>query len=165
MILVPLESYEFDLAVYVGGRRCQEAHAIGGAASYSQRSGKLDDQQVHIMGAGAEVAVAKWLNLFWPGTVNTWRKGVADVGRLVEVRWRSQPHYQLKVQLDDDPQRIYVLVRGSFLIVGWLWGKEAMQREWIKDFGAVGSPAYFPPNEKLRPPNELLIMRQRGQPL
>jgi hypothetical protein len=126
--------------------------------------------------AGAEKAVGKRLNIDWHASINTFHDGVADVGGRIEVRYRRKrkrplDHQEeeeeespdLIVREDDHEDRAYVLVRGAlpkYEIVGWIWGRDAKRPEFWKNPGGH-EPAFFVPEEHLRPVSELLVSRIR----
>jgi hypothetical protein len=104
---------------------------------------------VHIEGAAGEIAVGKTLGIYWGGSVNTF-KTEADVGKL-EVRTRSKDYYELLIRDSDSSDSAYVLVTGkapTYNVVGWIFGKDAKQPQWKKEYG--GRPAaYFVPHDSL----------------
>lgn len=73
-----------------------------------------DQQQAwdyHIEGALAEMAVAKFLDLYWTGIGHV--RGQADVGQMHEVRHRTTDA-DLCVRPKDEPEREYWLVYGKY---------------------------------------------------
>ena len=114
-----------------------------------------DGWSVHIEGACGELAVAKALNMYWAGTVNTF-KSKADVGKL-EVRTRSRHDYDLLVRPDDKDESIFIHVTGKapeFKIHGWLLGKDAKQPNFLQNYGGRDG-AYFVPSSNLKSLDEL----------
>jgi len=104
----------------------------------------------HINGALGEMAVAKYLGVYWPASVNTFRHE-PDIPPNIEVRTRSKPNYQIVVRPNDDDTAIFVLARGQnqfFDIVGWITGRDAKRSEWLHDYGGR-PPAYFVPDDAL----------------
>lgn len=103
----------------------------------------------HKMGAYAEFAVAKVLNLYPGFTVNNFTG--PDIEPNIEVR--AAPKGRLIITDKDDSFRKFVLVLGeapSLEVVGWIWGYEGQKTEFI--FAPNGRPpAYFVPRESLRP--------------
>lgn len=123
----------------VSGRR--DRH---GAANSDNGLGK------HFDGACGELAFCKARDLHWGGTVNSF-KG-ADVGRNVQVRTRSEHGYDLIVRSDDSDLDWFVLVTGkppTFVVRGYIRGRDAKRAEWIHNHGGHG-PAYFVPQSALR---------------
>lgn len=113
--------------------------------------------QIHIEGAAAEMAFAKFRNRFWSGNLGNLR--AADVG---EVQVRSTGHAGGSLILhDSDPDDdAFVLVTGrcpAFVVRGWLWGREGKSVEFRRD-PVGGRPAYFVPQHMLRP----MVSRQRA---
>lgn len=104
----------------------------------------------HIEGAIGELVVAKVLGIYWDGSVNTFSR--SDLPG-VEVRTRSEPYYDLIVRENDKDDAVFVLVTGkcpSYVVRGWLKGREAKQQQWLKNHGGR-PPAFFVPQEALKP--------------
>ena len=103
----------------------------------------------HIEGACGEMAVAKFLGVYWDGSVNTWKAN--DLPGL-QIRTRSRHDYDLIVRPGDDDQAVWVLVTGrcpEYRVHGWITGSEAKRAEWLRNYG--GRPAaYFVPAWQLR---------------
>lgn len=117
-----------------------------------------DGIALHINGAMGEMAFAKSQQLYWDGSVDTF-KG-ADVGA-IHVRTRSRADYELLIR-DDDPDQVpFVLVRGSqgrYEVVGWIWSHDARVPHWRHDYGQR-EPAFFVPDESLLPIDTLPLER------
>lgn len=109
----------------------------------------------HIEGACGEIATAKLLGLFWNGSINTFKDG-GDVSGL-EVRTRSESHYDLIIRDNDADTSIYILVIGAcptYRVLGWVRGVEGKRAEYRQAHG--GRPgAYFVPQSVLRPIEQL----------
>ncbi len=107
----------------------------------------------HVRGAAAELAVAKALNRYWHASVDTFHDG-ADVGATIQVRWRSNPEYDLIIRDDDQDDHYFFLVTGSvdedFVVRGWIRGGQGKRPEWRRNHGGY-RPAYFVPQDVLRP--------------
>lgn len=83
----------------------------------------------HIQSAGAEMAVAKFLNMRWNASIDDFNNEVPDVGEAIEVRYRRKD-YDLLIRDRDPEKRDYVLVRGAmptYEIIGWIHGWDAKQ--------------------------------------
>lgn len=113
------------------------------------------DWQLHVEGCGAERAVAKYLNLYWPGKG---RMREPDVGGLVEVRSIDKPNNRLILHEKDADDKAFCLVyglNGTYTIKGWIWGKDGKREDYWSDPGRNGRPAFFVPNDALNPPETL----------
>jgi hypothetical protein len=147
-MLVQLTWGELHMAAQIGVLRQLEAIRKG----LPDRHGFDGDTgwTIHIEGAAGELAVAKVLNMYWGGTVNTF-KTEADVGSKIEVRTRSKDNYDLLVRNNDPDDSIFILVTGKapkYNVIGWITGKDAKKEEWKQDYG--GRPtAYFVPQNAL----------------
>lgn len=104
----------------------------------------------HIEGACGERAVAKAVNRYWNGSVDTFKSG-GDVGAKIQVRTRSQHDYELLVRDSDPDDAAFFLVTGwapHYRVIGWIMGRDAKRAEWKQTHG--GRPAaYFVPHAAL----------------
>jgi site-specific recombinase XerD len=108
-----------------------------------------------IEGACAEMAVAKTLGRYWHAIVSDPNGLPGDAGTY-QVRSTVHDSGQLVVYEHDDAAAIFVLVTGRvpvFTIRGWLRGGLARRAEWWREKAKV--PAYFVPQQELRPMSEL----------
>lgn len=106
---------------------------------------------LHIEGACGEAAVAKALNRFWDGSVDSFKSG-GDVGG-IQVRTRSRHDYELIVRADDRDTDVFVLVTGrapTFRVVGYILGRDAKRPEFLQRHGNRPG-AYFVPYSVLTP--------------
>ena len=115
--------------------------------------------QCHIEGALGELAVAKFLNVFWSGSLGN--LGADDVG-VLQVRAAARDDSRLIVHAGDPDDRAFVLVVGrapQLTLVGWMLGSTAKQTRWIDDpvrrRGCAPRPAFFVPQTELHPVSEL----------
>jgi hypothetical protein len=114
----------------------------------------------HIEAAGAELAVAKNLGLFWtpwarrPGVVT------ADVGQNVQVRRRGFRGGHLLLHPNDSSEQTFVFVWGAiptFELAGWIRGEAGKAQEWWGDPFSTGRPAFWIPHAELEPMDTLII--------
>jgi hypothetical protein len=156
---VKLSCLELHKARSVGQRRNKENRSV------DRTDGKVleDSLEIDVLGAEAELAVSRFLNIPWDGRFFRdaqwlkWRKGGHDVGP-IEVRATLHKTGRLIVHPKDDDDAPFILVRASrrpiFDIVGWQWGGECKKEEYWQDVG-YGRPCFYLPNNKLRPVKEL----------
>lgn len=114
----------------------------------------------HIQGALGEMAVAKYLDLYWPVSVNRFRDK-PDLGDDLEVR-SGFP----KVRPGDDADQRVVFVTMldavTFRIDGWIEAGYAQSRpDWKNDPHDRGRPCFVVPEVELRPPEMLRYGRER----
>jgi hypothetical protein len=112
--------------------------------------------ELHIAGCLGEVATAKYLNLFWCGSLGDY--SAKDVGGLVQVRTRQRSDYELPLHPPDSDSDPFVLcfVRPPIVeLKGWILGSEGKLPEYWKD-PAGNRPAFFVPHDKLRPMPDLV---------
>ena len=103
--------------------------------------------QIHVEGALGEIALAKYLGVYWTG-----KGGLRepDVG-VVDVRTRSKHHYELILHENDPSDRKFYLLTGSYgkyKVHGWIMGKEGKNPDFWGD-PAGGRAAYFVPHSAL----------------
>ena len=102
-----------------------------------------------IEGACAELAYCKALDIYWPGSINTFKE--PDCGKKTQVRWTHHINGSLIVRDKDPDDHYYVLVVGAcpdYRVVGWIMGYDAKKNEYLRCPGEQ-SPAYFVPQNKL----------------
>ena len=146
---IKLNANEVLVAGYVGMRRNAEATYKGRKSRFPEKvTGEL--WGFHIEAAHAELAVCKYLNVYWGFGVNTFH--VADVVNTnLEIRWSSRN--DLKVRPDDNG--VVVSVTGQcpkYTIKGWIRAEDAKQKQWYYD---KEPPCYFVPHDQLNPIEQL----------
>lgn len=90
-----------------------------------------DVWDIEINSAAAECAVAKAIQRYWAGGVNTFKD--ADIGTNIQVRWSPLENARLIVRPEDPGEHWYVLVTGRedwFAVHGYILGREAKRDEW-----------------------------------
>lgn len=140
--------------------RNAEAVRQGKADRHGLASDKMNGLNIHVYGAAGEIAAAIALDLGYTPTVNTFKKG-GDLGTFrvdglavsIQVRTRSQSHYELIVRGDDRNDDVFVLVTGEkdspqFRVVGWIVGRDAKKSVWRQTYGNRPG-AYFVPHRAL----------------
>ena len=148
-MIVELNANEVLVATYIGSRRNAEA-------CFKKRKARFPEKVMgelwgfHIEAAHAELAVCKYLGIYWGFGVNTFH--VADVENTnLEVRWSSRE--DMKVRPDDNG--IIVSVTGKcpvYEIKGWMRAADAKQDKWLYNREPV---CYFVPHTQLHPIEEL----------
>lgn len=148
-MIVKLNANEMLVATYVGSRRNAES-------IYKQRKPRFAESKVgelwgfHIESAHAELAVCKFLGVYWGFGVNTFH--VSDiVDTNLEIRWSTRK--DLKVRPDDNG--IIVSVTGKcpeYEIKGWINSEDAKQEKWLHNVHPI---CYFVPHEFLNSPESL----------
>lgn len=115
------------------------------------------------LGALGEIACAKHFNLFWSGAIGDYE--AIDVGGKMQVRCRSKAWYELPIHPPDNNEKPFVLALAHDLpnitLRGWVYAKEAKvlgpdgKSLYWGDPAKQGRPAFFMPQDKLRPIDEL----------
>jgi hypothetical protein len=151
---------ERRLAMEEGMRRqrVNEARGLRGRNGGAWQGSKALD--IHLLGAAGEVAVASYLGLKEHLFKETEAKrGSDDLPGGIDVKTRSKSRYDLIVQKQEDPNKVFVMVtieNQRTLLHGWCYGHEAMKEEYWAD-PARGRPAYFVPKEALHSMDALLV--------
>ncbi len=142
---VKLFPHEIEMAALVGLRRRMES------LNFKDTSQGKHLWEQDIQGAAAELAVAKHLNRYWDGSVNTYKRG--DVGFL-QVRSTPLLDGSLIVREGDADNDVFVLVVGSiptFRVVGSISARDAKDTSFRR--APNGRPAaYFVPQSALSLP-------------
>ncbi len=142
--VTPFEQY---MAVTLGKRRDKTAK---GGDNHGLKKSK-DGWKLHASVALGELAVAKFLGLYWSATIGNY-KG-ADIGDKIEVKTRSALNYDLLFRKDDNVTFYYVLalcndrwlkpfVEGkvpkedwTVFVVGWKHGEFCTEDRYEADYG------------------------------
>jgi hypothetical protein len=116
--------------------------------------------EMHLLGCIGEIAVAAHLGLEeYAFSESEAVRGSCDLPGGIEVKTRPRHGYDLLVQLDDDPSKLFVLVThergGATQIVGWARGHDVMRKEWVREL-VRGRPCYVVPHKALQPPETLV---------
>ena len=151
---VTLEWHEYAMAAEIGKLRMLASIRRGSHHKYGMTKHGWTE---HIEGSAAELAVAKYLDIYWNGSVDTFKRA-ADVGQNIEVRWRSNPEWDLIVRPDDDDDAWFVLVVGAcpnYRILGAMRGRDGKQDGWRQEYGGR-TPAFFVPQAHLHPIEQVL---------
>lgn len=101
-----------------------------------------------IEGACAELAVAKRLNRYWDGGIDTYKAG--DVGGY-QVRWSPTHSNSLIVRPPDADDAVFIFATGlcpDYRVQGWMRGGDAKQEQWCRQPNGR-PPAYFVPASAL----------------
>jgi hypothetical protein len=110
--------------------------------------------RIHFLGAAGEMAVASYLGLKeFLYKEKEAKRGSSDLPPNIDVKTRAREYYDLIVQIDDDPSKIYVLVTiesKKCVIHGWIEGKDTRRDAFVKAPANRG-PAYFVPKGYLKP--------------
>ena len=107
-----------------------------------------NDWNLHIEGALAECALAKFLNVYWEGKGSF--NGV-DVGSVDARSTRHEKGCLIIHPSDDDNRKYYLLTGfdGNYIVRGWIWGRDAKNQIYWTDPTGKNRPAYFIPQSKL----------------
>ncbi len=149
---VSLSGYEIYMASCVGTAR-RLASLKRGETNKVQN--KDFGWHTDIEAACAEVSVAKALNVFWGGSVNTFK--LPDVDG-VQVRHTQHTTGRLIVRDNDSDEEIFVLVTGShpdYELRGWCFGRDAKQEKYLQ---RGDHPAWFVDQSGLRNIEELICI-------
>lgn len=133
MGVVRLTEEEHLLAAMAGVFRRVRSTAIG-KKDNAGHTGR-DPWSMEVEGCCAEMAAAKALGVYWTGQQG---QGARDILGF-EVRHTEHPLGRLRVKRHGDPDDVpFLLVvgaMGSYVVVGWMLGKDAKQEKWLDDPG------------------------------
>ena len=141
--------------VLIEARRRIDCNASAGLVGKrgGPTSGSVSDQ-AHFYGCAGEMAVAGYLGLEDYLFLET--KPVADSFDLpgkIEVKTRLKHSYDLLIPVDDNPEKLFVLVTIwglTTLIQGWALGSDVMLAKYLKSY-RQGSTVYSIPKLRLNP--------------
>ena len=153
---------EMLMAERIGKHRNDESIKDGRRESYGATG---NNEEYHVHGCYGEIAVAKFLNVFWTGATNVFN--VPDVGGFY-VRC-GRPGKDLWIRPSDGPEpRCFVTgAENAFTIQGWTYPHECKKEEWYCDPQGRNAPVWMVPTSHLHPVNhiwDLDIRRLRDIP-
>jgi len=155
--IVTLSDADMLNAVIVGARRRIKAYKLGRPAYHVKADpGKPPPYwQIDLTGAIGELAVAKYLNLYWDMSIVEDVKQVeGDVGRY-QVRSTERPDGGLIIR-DPDKQVPFILAIVTDNVVrlpGWLWRSDAPYVG--REFPSASAMAWLVPQRELYPITDL----------
>lgn len=148
---VSLTPQEWRHAAQVGLQRQIQALEAG-------REWRSGGYSCHIEGACAELAVTKYLNVYWQGAlVSDPRENRGDVQPGIQVRSTPVPRGRLVLSDRDDARHLYILAVGrapEFELVGWAWGERVKARPAVPLRTGL-PPTYNLPQSELSPLDEV----------
>lgn len=154
-VLVTLNWSELMIAGTVALQRRAKHCIRGESARYGAPSSGHEIWEYDIFACYAEIAVAKYLNLYWndvgPEAAN------CDVGSMVGVRTRMKRTYRLILHKGDQDHVPFVSTWCNPPIIeltGWILAQDGkLERYWSDPTG--NRPAYFVPTENLKQMSDL----------
>lgn len=145
-IEVVLTSAEILSAAMAGVMRETENIKLGRQPAYGASTSS--NWQKNIEGALGECALAKALNLYWPGKGGFREHDVHNM----QVRSSERDDARLIIHKEDGDGDLFWLVTGKlgkYKVHGCISGEHAKREEWWSDPSGTGRPAYFVPREAL----------------
>lgn len=122
--------------------------------------------EMHLLGCIGEIAVAVHLGLEEHAFSESEAvRGSCDLPGGIEVKARPRHGYDLLVQLDDDPSKLFVLVTHqdcTTRIVGWARGRDVMRNSYVREL-VRGRPCYVIPYKALQPAETLVEVGLGGR--
>jgi hypothetical protein len=148
-IIVELSTFNVFVSAMTGVSR--NIKSIAPSKGYNGIDNRKRGWQDNCDGALGEQALAKWLNVYWDGTPNTFRKK-PDVAEY-EVRTNAESWGDLIIRDRDKDDAIYILVLSHdcprFVIRGWMMGGDAKQDQWRRAGDRSRPEAWFVPQSEL----------------
>jgi len=117
---VALNEEQQKMAIEVGSARREAAIKRSRPQPHgvprSKDGAKIELLDLDVQSSGAELAVAIASGQKWNCEIinDSLHNAPCDVGDNIEVRWSSHPGAHLIIYKENDPNRTYVLVTGSF---------------------------------------------------
>lgn len=152
-IPVELSWPELLLAVNAGVMRRLNAVRNGRKEEYGRHPAASWNEDIN--GCIAELALAKYLGIFWSGTVG--RLDLPDVGTL-QVRSKTEVGHRLVIRRSDKDAEPFVSVLVGIPVChlcGWLFAKDAKRETWLLP-DPDKPDRFFVPNGELQPIEALL---------
>ena len=152
MNTIELTKPELMVAGLVGNMR---SIASLGNLTQNKHSPTDSQWQIDVDGAAAEMAFAKWLNVYYAPSVNTFK--APDVGTM-QVRSTKHEHGKLIIRGNDVKDEIVVLVVNrmpTYIMAGWIRTADAKQDKYLYDPNGKGSPAWMVPQTDLNKMEDL----------
>lgn len=149
-VTVSLDPWEYDHAHHVGIRRATANWGTQDRASY-RNTRKQDERTASVAAAIAELAVAKHLGAYWPGTVWAARehsrfKDLPDVHPNIEVRRLRSKANRAAVRRKDLGRGLDLVVAypvpaefHDVQVLGWLPVEEAWEVGEVAEYDATGA--------------------------
>lgn len=151
MIEVKLTAAELLLAAQAGVMR-QVENVTRNQGQNTHGNDETKPWQDHIEGACGEMALSKYLGVFWKG------KGKWGDSDVADMDVRTRPFHEAELILHppkkDKPHRIFWHVTGKngvYMIHGWIYAHEGQKQEFWQDKYRNNRPAFFVPNSIIRP--------------
>lgn len=146
MIKIELSTQEIRVALTVGVER-QIEDIEKKKASFKGESQAMAWQR-HIEGALAECALAKYFNVYWS-------KRPYPLPDVYEYEVRSTPYSTGVMPIipeDKDDRKYFLLtgINGTYIIRGWLYGKDCKKQEWWRSLDGKRPPCFCVPQFALK---------------
>jgi hypothetical protein len=141
---IRLTSYEYQMARRVGLER--QTKAVENKRVPRNGMKQEDGWKFHVEGACGEAAAAKFLNVFFSGSVEIFT-GKPDLEPNIEVKTRSSHSYDLLIRKHEDLSQVFVLVTGTapdFWIRGWGIGSDLVSDEYLQSYGNRPAAWFIP---------------------
>lgn len=163
-IQIKLTYGQISVACHVATMRQTSNIVKGVPPKYGGASNRDGSWEIHIDACLGEMAVARYLNLFWCGALNNFK--ARDVGGVVDVRTTKGQNNRLILHPEDPDGTPFVLVWNdapTFHLQGWILARDGKSQTYWLDPG-TGRPAFFVPQQDLRPMPDLrqLVADWRG---
>lgn len=161
-MIVTLTWPEMQIAYMIAGQRRIMNMKKRLPGRYGAPEGE-GSEELDLIAARGEMAVAKALNLYWAGTVGDY--GAVDVGGAVEVRSRTKNWHSLILHPKDRDDLPFVLADVSeppdVRLAGWIYAKDGKLKKFWLDPSQKNRPAYFIDQKYLRPMEDLVEIFRR----
>ena len=145
MIKIELSMAEIQIASMVGIQR--QIEDIKNKKQSFKGESQASAWQRHIEGSLSECALAKHFNVYWS-------KRPYPLPDVYEYEVRSTPYMSGVMPIipeDSDDRKYFLLtgINGSYIIRGWLYGKDCKRQEWWRELQPGRPPCFCVPQSAL----------------
>ena len=149
-VRIKLTEAEMTMAALAGVQR--GVFAIYNEVKPRYGAGNGESWQKNIEGAMGEFACSKVMNMFWSGKGEIGQIDIGNDSRGCEVRTTKYNDGKLMLHPDDDDDKVFALMTGSYGLYtyrGWILAKDGKQQEFVDEL-QPGRPAFCVPQSALK---------------
>lgn len=154
---IKLTPDELWQGVVVGANRRISCLFVKKDTSHYKEYKEGEEWSAEIESCCSEIAVAKWLGVYWSGGVYDKHTPESDVGSGREVRHTTYPTGRLIIYPTDKANHKYLLVTGkapTYTFIGWMFAGDVQSvghdHDWWTQPHSKRIPSWWVPQERLR---------------
>lgn len=145
--IIKLSGIEMSMAAHVGAMRRIRSTTDG---LDKNKHAAVSDWATDVEGAAYEMVVAKFLGVYWSGSINSFK--ASDLDNQIQVRGSKHSNGYLIVRHNDPAEHLFVFVtgqNGTYKIHGCMRGAFAKKEEYYRDSSIDGAAAWWVPQDHL----------------